>query len=340
MLKGFGILLMVLGHMWFNHLNYETYIYAFHMPLFFVISGYLYKTPANLGASVKKKMRTLLVPYFFFGLLYYAIWMFRHYQPGGDWVTHLRGVLLISVDDVPYESALWFLMALFWAWLFFVLLERFIKDEWIRAVVIIVLSFIGSMWGKTMPFLLPWGWQNAMAILVYFWLGNTYRRHQGDFRFFESWRSQGQKRKVVFLIIGLLVNAVFIYQNKLTIIKDRSWGVVPATYFNAVVAVWLYAELAKILAKRKKFMATCGRVLAHIGQYSIVWVCINHMTIKLAKRGLALLNISFQHVLLKDIVVVLVTYVIIAVVAEVVMRTPLKIIVGKKLKVKDGLVKS
>lgn len=39
-LKGIGILFMVLGHMHFSVI-FIHYVYAFHMPLFFLISGYL-----------------------------------------------------------------------------------------------------------------------------------------------------------------------------------------------------------------------------------------------------------------------------------------------------------
>lgn len=43
--KGTGIILMVLGHIPAFSNNYKfayKFIYAFHMPLFFIISGYLF----------------------------------------------------------------------------------------------------------------------------------------------------------------------------------------------------------------------------------------------------------------------------------------------------------
>ena len=39
--KGIAIILVVLGHI-FSGGNIKTYIYSFHMPLFFIISGYLF----------------------------------------------------------------------------------------------------------------------------------------------------------------------------------------------------------------------------------------------------------------------------------------------------------
>ncbi len=55
-LRGFGIILVVLGHLHFGHNMLHQYIYAFHMPLFFLVSGYLYRAPARLGDGIKRKM--------------------------------------------------------------------------------------------------------------------------------------------------------------------------------------------------------------------------------------------------------------------------------------------
>lgn len=41
--KGIGIIIMVIGHTHFSDGFLNHYIYAFHMPLFFVISGMLFR---------------------------------------------------------------------------------------------------------------------------------------------------------------------------------------------------------------------------------------------------------------------------------------------------------
>ena len=42
MVKGFGIFLMVIGHASGLPENIKLWIYGFHMPLFFILSGYTY----------------------------------------------------------------------------------------------------------------------------------------------------------------------------------------------------------------------------------------------------------------------------------------------------------
>ena len=69
-LKGFGIILVVIGHAgcpnWL-----VRWIYIFHMPLFFLLSGLMAKESEYLrgGQWIKRKTRSLLWPYLIFGIL-------------------------------------------------------------------------------------------------------------------------------------------------------------------------------------------------------------------------------------------------------------------------------
>lgn len=67
--KGFAIILMVFGHSSIPK-SISNYIWSFHMPLFFIISGFLYnaskyKSPLSL---IKKRYYTLIIPYIFFSI--------------------------------------------------------------------------------------------------------------------------------------------------------------------------------------------------------------------------------------------------------------------------------
>ena len=61
--KGIGIILMVLGHSIGEYGDYLTpvrsFIYMFHMPLFFILSGFFYKPQEFKKAFWKKVLRIL-----------------------------------------------------------------------------------------------------------------------------------------------------------------------------------------------------------------------------------------------------------------------------------------
>lgn len=61
MLKGIGILCVVLGHS-----TGDRYVYLFHMPLFYILSGYMIKQPIKPSAYISKSTIRLLIPYFSF----------------------------------------------------------------------------------------------------------------------------------------------------------------------------------------------------------------------------------------------------------------------------------
>ena len=64
--KGFALFLVVLGHVVTMHHTIFRWIYAFHMPAFFFLSGMTFrpeKYPSCLD-YIKKRGRTLIFPYF------------------------------------------------------------------------------------------------------------------------------------------------------------------------------------------------------------------------------------------------------------------------------------
>ena len=71
-LKGIGIILVVIGHVYSNRTVFN-WLYSFHMPLFFLAAGWGYKEKTIL-TDIKGRIQTLLVPYFSFGLLVLLYW--------------------------------------------------------------------------------------------------------------------------------------------------------------------------------------------------------------------------------------------------------------------------
>ena len=103
--KGIGIILVVFGHVWRKNIP-QNWLYSFHMPLFFFISGWLVDLE-NLKKIrwiefITKKALTLLVPYILFVILTYLYWIiveshFRAFDKGPLWfLLALLGVEIIA----------------------------------------------------------------------------------------------------------------------------------------------------------------------------------------------------------------------------------------------------
>ena len=133
-LRGFGMLLVVVGHLYSG--PWTHYIYSFHMPLFFFLSGFCAARKERqepFGQYVLKKCRTLLLPYVVFFFLSLLIIFFLYHDkpsvwPGGLSVPAVLKALVLSggyLIRIPlYNYPLWYLPHLFAADLIFYWLRR------------------------------------------------------------------------------------------------------------------------------------------------------------------------------------------------------------------------
>ncbi len=121
--KGIAILLVIIGHCgsipyWLRHL-----IFSFHMPLFFLISGYLYKK-RGVKETLMKDFVRLGVPYvltclaiLLYYLLYFIITKSHNSEPLQRYaIASIWGSGTIHkckyFADLPFIGAIWFLPAL------------------------------------------------------------------------------------------------------------------------------------------------------------------------------------------------------------------------------------
>jgi polysaccharide biosynthesis protein PslL len=80
--KGLGIFFVVLGHS--GNVLISHFLFWFHMPLFFILSGYLHKQSESLNdlfSIILKRTFQLLIPYFSFYLLILILFQFDANKP-------------------------------------------------------------------------------------------------------------------------------------------------------------------------------------------------------------------------------------------------------------------
>lgn len=119
--KGIGMLFVI-----FAHVNYTPKLliltYSFHMPLFFIISGMLFdrKRFSNFGDLIKRRFRTLILPYLVFSFLAigYAFLSERMFPEVFDitqekYLTFVKQVFVASGSAGTCNVPLWFVPNLF-----------------------------------------------------------------------------------------------------------------------------------------------------------------------------------------------------------------------------------
>ncbi|OQP74114.1 polysaccharide biosynthesis protein GumF [Xanthomonas phaseoli pv. syngonii LMG 9055] len=142
--KALAIALVVLGHASGMPPAYKLFAYSFHVPLFFVLSGWVgerFGQRALTGASVAKLARTLLVTYLAFFMVAYALWLLTAAIDGHaghpqarPWWHPLTGLLWANGSRLYVLPALWFLPALFVTTLAYIALRALLSAAAVAAI--------------------------------------------------------------------------------------------------------------------------------------------------------------------------------------------------------------
>ena len=270
--RGFGILLVVLGHVldgliasgffpvyaqWPSLTVYV--IYLFHMPLFFVISGYLASgrhRPA--GVTIKRLIPTIVYPYFLWSVLegLMLIYLTRYTN------NHVSFSILYRIPWVPIVPY-WFLYALFCCHLLYLVVRRF--PHRVQLAIAVALFFLPVfsqgliIWAHLIIF------PETVRGFLYFIIGVISVAQVKQF---------GRWTAITTTVLFILFATIF-YQSQL----EGVLGMVaqlPAAFAGiAATLAW-----SSMLASRGDWIA---RVLAFWGRYSMS-IYVMHIFITAASR--------------------------------------------------------
>lgn len=189
--KGWGMLLIVVGHVWSleNISTFYMWLFAFHVPIFFYAAGLTLNTQGgSTGQMLQQRAPTLLKPYLVFGLLGYAFYLagFVTAQAAGlqlkqfDYglLRPLLGIAYGSVGDgLLVNSPIWFLPALLIASVVVYQLNRWTSSAAVRYGVCLALFVMGSQ--LALQIKMPWSFSSALCAVVFMQLGVDHKRLVG-----------------------------------------------------------------------------------------------------------------------------------------------------------------
>lgn len=185
--KGIAILLVIIGHTVQFGSATRNVIFSFHMPLFFILSGYTFRLVDDFPAflqRLKKLIRHLIYPSLIVsGLDIFARWLMSdQHTASALWLLTKRTADAlwwasgIGVHAHPALGALWFLFSLFWAKVFIDLLHLLFPGEKIGYI------YVGiALFGMAMGLKGKWLPQNmdVTFIAVFFiYIGMLWKKYQ------------------------------------------------------------------------------------------------------------------------------------------------------------------
>lgn len=266
--KGIGIILVVIGHCTiFTYL--KNYIYLFHMPLFFFISGYLFLDDScqNIFHYTIKKIKRLYIPFLLcnlFALIFHQ-WFCKIgiyssselFTSVGEFLKHVVKIFLcIKMEDIV--APLWFLPIMMVTSIIFALFRRMelilTSPAYCRHILIVLiylLAFIMDPGGLKRAYILV-----ALALLL-FDLGYTAKQ----FAHFNIHKKG--KYDLIIAICTFLVLLIGARYKTINMIQMRIGDPISFVFFS-ICGIYLTFYVAKNLT------GWCGRVLAYCGDHSMI----------------------------------------------------------------------
>lgn len=178
--KGLALLSVVLGHVILLHTFPSNWIYTFHMPAFFFLSGMTFRPEKYDGLLpfLKDKARKRLLPYLGITALAFFICMLRpaYRAPvlNDGWSHQLLWIFYYTQPQNLYVGQLWFLVALFWAelmaWIWFQLAGK--RHLLVKCYSVFLLVLLAVRIQEINPYLpvgnrLPWKIDSALCACVF-----------------------------------------------------------------------------------------------------------------------------------------------------------------------------
>ena len=269
--RGFGIILMVMGHVNFGS-RFDFFIHAFHMPMFFVISGFFFPSAMDVTLSnfVRKKARTLLFPYIVFGLCHYLINLLLYPEKGIDPLMHL---LFVNTTNMPIAGALWFLTALFLTECFYFLINRYISNEVIKHIIIIGIAVLGNCINEILTFTLPYAMGTAMVGVGLFHIGFLMRKCEHS-RFMNHILNM----PILEWLVCAVVTVLLIFHGGYVNMRLNTYEPILPFWINAILAVIIGINCSKYVYRFMCHTYLC-QCLCSIGRNSIIYLCLNELSI-------------------------------------------------------------
>lgn len=262
--KSVGIILMVMGHVGFGN-SFDKFIHSFHMPMFFFISGYMFKKREILLKNyLVKKIKSLLIPYLIWGIISLVVWVaFKGFD-----LKYLRILFWDNTSGIAISGALWFLSALFLSDFIFFSIQR-LQNKYITFLAILFIATIGTILSNICRFEPPFALLQSLIGVGFMGIG-FYLKIEN-----EKTKCLSNIRLVPTLILFILGVATTIFNSNVNM---------RCSNYGNVLLFWLSATLWSIIIlivsiKLENICFPLKNKLLIIGADSITFVCLNQMVI-------------------------------------------------------------
>ncbi len=275
--KGIAMICIILGHQGIWEVN--RLVFTFHVPIFFLITGYFTSAKLPIKEFVLRKARTLLVPYACTcaAIIVFAVALALYRgQEVGPIVQHWVFASCYGAGDtyhqpfyIPGIGAIWFLLATFWGSCLLRVALQMKKGS--RLVFVAVIFAIGY-WTARNLFWFPLSIQAGCASVLYMYLGYLARQIQPQYE-----RLSSEVKAVVVLFAALIWGEFWMnFQSFWLVHVDIGRGI--GDIVGSICGSYLLLLVSKYIVNKWSALATG---LSYLGRYSLFMLSIHIIELQL-----------------------------------------------------------
>lgn len=282
--KGIGIMTVVWAH---ASGPFSNYIYQFHMPFFFLISGYLFNSKSSLQKFVYGKVKSLYIPFAVWNLLITFIKIILRPQTLKYNLIRMLKIMLTLEKDGQFFGATWFLGALFVVSVLYKVFDLCIDEKaskkWIMAAIFSLIGIAG--------FLIDFEYMlsRTMVLSMFYAIGYLIKQEKEKLKKIDN---------IVTCIICLLVFIV-IGRNNFANMGANEYGNRILFVIGALAASYVLICVSRFIAKIKfSPVALIKKICCFFGEKSIDIVIWQFVTFRIViAASLLVSNISLKYIL-------------------------------------------
>ena len=322
--KGIGIILVTFTH---------AYPYAFTgwlfpplMPLFFFLSGYLFNYNTSFSIFIKKRIKTLLVPYLFLGIIVvlgYAI-QFKQFN--------LDSLLNLTISFVFQQRFLniWFLPCLFLLNIIAYFIMKISDNNYFLLFISLISFLVGSVYYKYSNASLYWNLDICLMALPYFLIGYVNKKNNIVDKYLTN-----NKSYLIFIFL-LLVQTIAWYINYshgygLDMFTGE-YGISVATFIHSLAGIfWIIILSIKCKSEYIKYIGK-NSILYYMLHQFVIFPIIQYIFEKIHLE--TYLNTIFNSNLIETMLVLailktVITIIFLTVLCKLIYKFKLEYILGK-----------
>lgn len=288
--KAMGILLMILGHCGeIPYMPYRHFIFTFHMPLFFIISGYFFKK-MPIKASLIKDIRHLIYPYFYTccAIIALSLLFAFHSDDYKQVIYYIEATLIGSggphrscllLSHVPSIGAIWFFPALYICKNVYNCISGYSTEK--RMIFSSLIFICATLIGRYLIFI-PFSILSGLSAIIFYAIGDFFKTQF--------------KMKKIYWFLGITCWIISFKYSHLYIVNPQI-----DLYFIDVIGATTASLICYLVSKKIEHLRYSSHSLSWLGENTLYVLCFHLIDLNIGistilTNGSSLLTISSRLV--------------------------------------------